>query len=47
MWKEKLKEDKKNINKSSIRPRKDGIMAFIIMEPVLQNVMVLGNVAVL
>ena len=47
MWKENLREDKKNIKKSSIRPRKNGIMAFVIMEPVLQDIMVLGNVAVL
>lgn len=47
MWKENLREEKKNIKKSSIRPRKNGIMAFVITEPVLQNVMVLGNVAML
>ena len=47
MWKENLREDKKNIKKSSIRPRKNGIMPFVIMEPVLQDIMVLGNVAVL
>lgn len=47
MWKEKPSEDRKNIMKSFIRPRKDGTVDLIILRPVPQTVMLLGNVSML